>query len=403
MSFFQKLFRKNASETDKNNMEEKKQKFISSYRYHGRWYGLMLCLGEESGRDMQEKLKDKASEVLTMLQISNEFPDDFKYVNQLLALEKATEAQSTHLTDDEQQSDYLLGILEAKKVYLDGKDWDRLLKDEIIPKETESSIERKKAQEERKNFSEANFAVGQQFLKEKQYERAFQTFKLIAENDDHQDAQFNLAIMYHRGMGTEKNIHEAIRWYETVAKHNDNQAMYNLGLIYYYGDDGLLPDHEKAVQWMRLAAENGNEKAKAYLFQGITDAFLKAAKDNAISPTWDDQKQAYVFKASVDSLSIDEGNCILGIFKVMSQTFLQMYLPFPEITEDKKSEFEKLLSDFNKQMHIQLKMDQYNKIYALILLDTERLLQSASIAEDLSQILHMAISEVRLVCKAGLF
>lgn len=132
MNILKKLFRKNTSETNINNAEEKEQKFISSYRYHGRWYGLLLCLGEESGRNMQEKLKDKASEVLTMLQISNEFPEDFKYVNQLMALEKAKEVQSIHLTDDEQQKDYILGAIEAKKVYLDGKNWDRLLKDEDI-------------------------------------------------------------------------------------------------------------------------------------------------------------------------------------------------------------------------------------------------------------------------------
>ena len=102
---------------------------ISSYRYHGRWYGLMLCLGEQSGRDMEEKLKDKASEVLTMLQISNEFPDDFKYVNQLLALEKAKEQTQENLTKDEIQRDYILGAIEAKKVYLDNRKWERLLVD----------------------------------------------------------------------------------------------------------------------------------------------------------------------------------------------------------------------------------------------------------------------------------
>lgn len=59
---------------------------VTSSRYRGRWYGLMICLGEQSGRDMTEKLMDKGSEILTMLEISNEFPEDFKYVNRLLAL-----------------------------------------------------------------------------------------------------------------------------------------------------------------------------------------------------------------------------------------------------------------------------------------------------------------------------
>ncbi len=109
------------------------QKGITSIRYRGRWYGLMICLGEQSGRDMTEKLKDKGSEVLTMLEISNEFPEDFKYVNRLLALEDAKEKSAeVVLSDQERQKEYLLGAVEAKKVYLEGKNWDRLLADNDI-------------------------------------------------------------------------------------------------------------------------------------------------------------------------------------------------------------------------------------------------------------------------------
>ncbi len=76
---------------------------------------------------MSELLKNKGSEVLTMLQLSNEFPEDFKYVNQLLALEDAKKKQGESLSDNERQRDYLLGTLEAKEVYLNGKHWELLL------------------------------------------------------------------------------------------------------------------------------------------------------------------------------------------------------------------------------------------------------------------------------------
>ena len=97
--------------------KKSEQKGITAPRYKGRWYGLMFCLGEESGRDMREATKDKASEILTMLKISNEFPDDFKYVNKLIELEKAREEQSKQLTDSQRQAEYLIGAVEAKKVY----------------------------------------------------------------------------------------------------------------------------------------------------------------------------------------------------------------------------------------------------------------------------------------------
>lgn len=88
----------------------------------------MLCLGEQSGCDMKDKLKDKASEVITMLEISNEYPNDFKYVNMLIELEdKKKNGES--LSKGTRQKDYLLGAIDAKKVYLEGKKWERLLID----------------------------------------------------------------------------------------------------------------------------------------------------------------------------------------------------------------------------------------------------------------------------------
>ena len=111
---------------------KKKVSRLSSYRYHGRWYGLMLCLGEESGRDMKDKLKDKGSEVLTMLELSNEFPKDFEYVKQLLDLQKREEPNDKNYSEDERQKEHILGALEAKKVYLNGKKWELLLVDKDI-------------------------------------------------------------------------------------------------------------------------------------------------------------------------------------------------------------------------------------------------------------------------------
>ena len=67
-----------------------------------------------------------------MLKISNEFPDDFKYVNKLIELEKAREEQSKQLTDSQRQAEYLIGAVEAKKVYLEGRNWERLLQDQEI-------------------------------------------------------------------------------------------------------------------------------------------------------------------------------------------------------------------------------------------------------------------------------
>lgn len=105
---------------------------ISSYRYHGRWYGLMFCLGEQSGRNMKEKLKDKASSIITMLEISDEFPNDIKYVSKLIELEDEKKQLGEELSEAQKEREFLLGAVEAKRVYLDDKNWKRLLVDRDI-------------------------------------------------------------------------------------------------------------------------------------------------------------------------------------------------------------------------------------------------------------------------------
>lgn len=129
MSIFLKIFGKSKEKNTQTDGENDTNKGISSYRYRGRWYGIMLILGEKSGRNMQELLKDKATEILTMLEISNEFPEDFKYVNMLIDLEKEKEDENERLDNDKKQKEYMLGAVEAKLVYLEGKKWDELLKD----------------------------------------------------------------------------------------------------------------------------------------------------------------------------------------------------------------------------------------------------------------------------------
>lgn len=55
-------------------------KAITHERIRGRWWGMMYLIGEDNGYDMQKATKDKATEILTMLKISNEFPNEFKIV-----------------------------------------------------------------------------------------------------------------------------------------------------------------------------------------------------------------------------------------------------------------------------------------------------------------------------------
>ena len=67
---------------------------------------------------MKKILEDKAQEILTMLELSNEYPQDFEYVNKLMKLEDSKKPSDNKYSDSQLQAHYILGAVEAKSVYL---------------------------------------------------------------------------------------------------------------------------------------------------------------------------------------------------------------------------------------------------------------------------------------------
>ena len=55
------------------------------------------------------------------------------------------------------------------------------------------------------------------------YDKAFRWFKAAAERGLH-DSQFNLAVLYERGLGTRVDTKEAFFWYTLAAKQGDGDA-----------------------------------------------------------------------------------------------------------------------------------------------------------------------------------
>lgn len=53
--------------------------------------------------------------------------------------------------------------------------------------------------------------------------------------DGHADSQYNLALMYERGIGVDKDEKEAITWYQKAAEQGNSNAQYNLAVLYENG------------------------------------------------------------------------------------------------------------------------------------------------------------------------
>lgn len=75
------------------------------------------------------------------------------------------------------------------------------------------------------------------------------------------EAQYNLAMLYDRGLGVENDDSEALKWYREAAEQGYAKAQYNLGMMYYFGK-GVPQDKEAGYQWVILAADQGEKTAK---------------------------------------------------------------------------------------------------------------------------------------------
>lgn len=116
------------------------------------------------------------------------------------------------------------------------------------------------------------------------------------------NARYNLGVLYHQGMGTEKNLEKAINWYRAAAVMDHPEAQYNLGIAYIEGigapynpqlaadyfrkaarggigeaaynlglvlENGLLgmPSPREALYWYKKAADNGSPEGKMAMTQ----------------------------------------------------------------------------------------------------------------------------------------
>jgi TPR repeat protein len=88
---------------------------------------------------------------------------------------------------------------------------------------------------------------------------AVKEFRTAAETGD-ANCQYNLALMYERGIGVAKDEQEARVWYRKAAEQGNSQAQFNLGVLYENGRGGGV-DFAQANQWYRKAAVQGDALA----------------------------------------------------------------------------------------------------------------------------------------------
>lgn len=83
----------------------------------------------------------------------------------------------------------------------------------------------------------------------------------VQANQGDVNAQYNLGLMYEKGLVVSQDYHKAFEWYSKAAEQGHADAQNNLAYMFYAGL-GVSKDCSKAIQWNREAADQGHARAQ---------------------------------------------------------------------------------------------------------------------------------------------
>ena len=78
------------------------------------------------------------------------------------------------------------------------------------------------------------------------------------------EAQFQVGVIYERGIGIEQNQSLAAQWFEKSALQGYTDAEFNVAIMYAVGR-GVEADEGKAMMWLAKAAKQGDKEARKLL------------------------------------------------------------------------------------------------------------------------------------------
>ena len=96
-------------------------------------------------------------------------------------------------------------------------------------------------------------------LRSGDYANALRILQSLAGQED-ATAQYNLGVMYKKGLGVAQNDAEAVKWWRLAAAQGVAAAQYNLALTYEKGQ-GTAQDYVRAYMWFNLGAVSGDAGA----------------------------------------------------------------------------------------------------------------------------------------------
>lgn len=119
-------------------------------------------------------------------------------------------------------------------------------------------------------------------------------------------SQFNVGVIYERGIGVEQNQSMAAQWYQKAAEQGHVDAQYNIAIMYVSGR-GVDQNTTAGMMWLASAAKHGDKESRKLLLEVIDGKHDKVAKpklDKGVSIT------ALRMKTTKDTMICDgAGEC----------------------------------------------------------------------------------------------
>jgi TPR repeat protein len=126
-------------------------------------------------------------------------------------------------------------------------------------------------------------AAGMRAFQKKDYGVAYREWAEAA-NQGQAEAEYNLGMLYLKGLGIARNPQEAFRWLLLAADQGQVNAEFQVGLMREKGV-GVRQDYAQAQVWFTLAAERGDSEAEV-LLGDLYDEGQGVQKDLARAVYW---------------------------------------------------------------------------------------------------------------------
>lgn len=90
-------------------------------------------------------------------------------------------------------------------------------------------------------------------------------------------SQFNVGVIYERGIGVEQNQSMAASWYLKAAQQGHVDAQYNVAIMYVSGR-GVDKNVSEGMMWLASAAKHGDKESRKLLLEVIDGKYDNIAK-----------------------------------------------------------------------------------------------------------------------------